>query len=290
MGGMARAVETDLSGTVASAVAGDDVAFERIIAAHHEDMRRVCLVMCHDDEIAEEAVQSAWAIAWRKLDTLDAPHQRTRPTDQTGPAREGRPSLVRLVGVDSETRAATMVETPTAEWGMKGTVADKGSAFRQLADEHLDASYALASAILRDPTEARDAVHDAFLTAWRKWDTLRDPGSFPWWFRRILVNTCRDRLRRVTRHPTMALPAEPILLSGDPTGIVHDHAVLDRAFAVLSADDKVVLILRYFLDLPADDIARLLDVRPGTVGSRLNRAQARLREALTEPDQAEVIS
>ena len=36
-------------------------------------MRRVCVVMCHDDEIADEAVQSAWAIAWRKLDTLDDP-------------------------------------------------------------------------------------------------------------------------------------------------------------------------------------------------------------------------
>lgn len=183
-----------------------------------------------------------------------------------------------------------MVGTLAAEWGMNGSVADKGAAFRRLADEQLDASYALATAVLRDPAEAQDAVHDAFLTAWRRWETLRDPASFRWWFRRIVVNTCRDRLRRVTRHPTVALPDDPVVLSGDPTGLVHDHAVLDRAFAVLSADDKVVLILRYFLDLPTDDIARLLDIRPGTVGSRLNRAQARLREALTEPDHAEAIS
>ena len=183
-----------------------------------------------------------------------------------------------------------MVDTPIAERGVNGSVTDKSAAFRKLADEHLDASYGLASAILRDPSEAQDAVHDAFLTAWRKWDTLRDPDSFPWWFRRILVNTCRDRLRRVSRHPTVALPDEPGILTGDPIGIVHDHTVLDRAFAVLSADDKVVLILRYFLDLPADDIAQLLDIRPGTVGSRLNRAQARLRDALTESDHAEAIS
>ena len=183
-----------------------------------------------------------------------------------------------------------MVETPIAEWGMNGTVAEKGAAFRQLADEHLDASYGLACAILRDPSEAQDAVHDAFLTAWRRWETLREPASFPWWFRRIVVNTCRDRLRRGTRHPTVALPDEPVVLTGDPTGLVHDHAVLDRAFAVLSADEKVVLILRYFLDLQTDDIARLLDIRPGTVGSRLHRAQARLRVALTEADHAEAIS
>jgi RNA polymerase sigma-70 factor (ECF subfamily) len=183
-----------------------------------------------------------------------------------------------------------MVDTPIAERGVSGSVVDKRAAFRELADEQLDASYRLASAILRDPASAQDAVHDAFLTAWRKWDTLRDRASFPWWFRRILVNTCRDRLRRVTRHPTIPLPDDPRVLSGDPTAVVHDHAVLDRAFAVLSTDDKVVLILRYFLDLPIDDIASLLDVRPGTVGSRLHRAQARLRDALTESDQAEAIS
>jgi len=70
---MARAVDSDLTGAVASAVAGDDLAFERIVSAHHEDMRRVVVVMCHDDEIADEAVQSAWAIAWRKLGSLHDP-------------------------------------------------------------------------------------------------------------------------------------------------------------------------------------------------------------------------
>jgi len=75
---MARTVDSELTGAVASAVAGDDLAFERIVEAHHEDMRRVCVVMCHDDEIADEAVQSAWAVAWRKLDTLNDP-ARLRP-------------------------------------------------------------------------------------------------------------------------------------------------------------------------------------------------------------------
>ncbi len=169
-----------------------------------------------------------------------------------------------------------------------GATADKAAAFRRLAEEHLDASYGLASAVLGDATEAQDAVHDAFVTAWRKWDTLRDQNSFEPWFRAILVNTCRNRLRKTRRHPQVALPDEPAIPIGDATGIVHDHAVLDRAFGQLSADDKVVIILRYFLDLAADDIAELLDVRPGTVGSRLNRAQARLREALAEPGAVEV--
>lgn len=183
-----------------------------------------------------------------------------------------------------------MVDTPVAEGDVSDPVADKRAAFRQLADEHLDASYGLASAILRDPVEAQDAVHDAFVTAWRRWETLREPARFQWWFRRILVNTCRDRLRRLTRHPTTTLPDEPVISVGDSSGLVNDHAVLDRAFAVLSADDKVVLILRYFLDLSTDDIAQLVDVAPGTVGSRLHRAQGRLREALTTAQPSEAIS
>jgi RNA polymerase sigma-70 factor (ECF subfamily) len=188
------------------------------------------------------------------------------------------------------TQAAMMVDTPIAEGEVSGTVTDKRTVFRQLADEHLDASYSLASAILRDPVEAQDVVHDAFVTAWRRWDTLRDPASFGWWFRRIVVNACRDRLRRVTRHPTTALPADPQIEADDPSSMVDDHAVLDRAFAVLSTDDKVVLILRYFLDLSTDDIARLTDIAPGTVGSRLNRARGRLREALATSQHVEAIS
>ena len=45
----------------------------------------------------------------------------------------------------------------------------RDAAFLRLADEHLDKAYRLARAILRDPAEAQDATHDAFVQAWRKW-------------------------------------------------------------------------------------------------------------------------
>jgi len=78
MGVMAGAVETDVSVAIEAAAAGDDVAFARIVAAHHEDMRRVCVVMTRDEALAEDAVQSAWSVAWRKLASLKDP-QRLRP-------------------------------------------------------------------------------------------------------------------------------------------------------------------------------------------------------------------
>ena len=58
------------SDLVRQAVAGDETAFTRIVAAHHPDMIRVCVAICGDIEIAEESAQAAWGVAWRRLRTL----------------------------------------------------------------------------------------------------------------------------------------------------------------------------------------------------------------------------
>ncbi len=65
--------ERDHIDVVASAAAGDEVAFQRIIAEYHDDMRRVCKYMTRDDVITDEAVQAAWAIAWRKIGSVREP-------------------------------------------------------------------------------------------------------------------------------------------------------------------------------------------------------------------------
>jgi RNA polymerase sigma factor (sigma-70 family) len=52
---------------LASAAAGDEFAFRRIIAAHHDDMGKVCMAIADDRAIADEATQSAWVIAWKRL-------------------------------------------------------------------------------------------------------------------------------------------------------------------------------------------------------------------------------
>ena len=59
--------------SLALAAAGDEIAFEHIVAAHHADMRRVCYVVCGDRDLAEDAAQQAWAIAWRRLPSLREP-------------------------------------------------------------------------------------------------------------------------------------------------------------------------------------------------------------------------
>ena len=78
-----------MPGVVASAVAGDEGAFARIIAAHHDDMVRVGFLVTGETELAHEAVQSAWLLAWRRLGTLRDP-DRLRPWLMSITANEAR--------------------------------------------------------------------------------------------------------------------------------------------------------------------------------------------------------
>jgi RNA polymerase sigma factor (sigma-70 family) len=82
-------IEDKLAGAVALAAAGDEVAFARIVEAHHDDMTRVCFVICGDLDIADEAVQAAWPIVWRKVGSLRDPG-RLRPWLVSIAANEAR--------------------------------------------------------------------------------------------------------------------------------------------------------------------------------------------------------
>jgi RNA polymerase sigma-70 factor (ECF subfamily) len=178
--------------------------------------------------------------------------------------------------------------TMVAKMDHKGE-ADSGraTAFRELADQNLSDAYGLAYAVLRDPADARDAVHDAFVTAWERWVSLRDPAKFESWFKRILINTCRNRLSKASRQRTSDVTTQAGLLSPDPTDNVHDREALSAAMARLKPDDRIVLALRYYRDLKIDDIAAVLDIPSGTATSRLQRAHQRLRSVLEANDAME---
>jgi RNA polymerase sigma-70 factor (ECF subfamily) len=74
---------------VARAAAGDEAAFAQIVDAYHDDMARVAFVVCGDVELAQEAVQSAWPKAWRKLGSIRDP-ERLRPWLVSVAANEAR--------------------------------------------------------------------------------------------------------------------------------------------------------------------------------------------------------
>jgi RNA polymerase sigma-70 factor (ECF subfamily) len=160
---------------------------------------------------------------------------------------------------------------------------EREQAFRRLSEGRLDASYRLARAILGEPAEAEDAVQDAFVQAWRHWSTLRDTSRFEPWFDRILVNTCRNRLRSRARARVLDLSeGASVAQSGDAYASANDRDQVGLALARLDADHRLVVALRYYGDFTVDQIAARTGLRPGTVKSRLHHALRRLHDALDE--------
>jgi Sigma-70 region 2 len=82
-----------------------------------------------------------------------------------------------------------------------GTEVERRAAFERFTQSRLERAYRLAGLLLRDRTDAEDAVHDAAVQAWLHWGELRDPERVDAWFDRILVNGCRARMRRKTIRP-----------------------------------------------------------------------------------------
>jgi RNA polymerase sigma-70 factor (ECF subfamily) len=172
-----------------------------------------------------------------------------------------------------------VIEVAAANERQAATTLD---AFEALSDRCLDDSYRLASVVLRDPVEAEDVVHDAVLLGWRKFGSLRDPARFDAWFGRIVLNLCRDRLRARRRGHLREAQLGAVMEQGrrDDFGSVAERDALTAAFPKLGPDLQLVVALRFYRDLPLDDIAELLGIPLGTVKSRLHTGLKRLRAEL----------
>jgi RNA polymerase sigma factor (sigma-70 family) len=106
-------IDDTLVRAVALAGAGDEAAFARIVQAHHNDMIQVCFMISGDLDIADEAVQAAWPIVWRKLGSLRDP-RRLRPWVISIAANEARQLIRRR-------RRRTVVELAVGEATRSGT-------------------------------------------------------------------------------------------------------------------------------------------------------------------------
>jgi RNA polymerase sigma-70 factor (ECF subfamily) len=166
---------------------------------------------------------------------------------------------------------------------LMGGCAATEEAFAALTRQNLDGAYRLAWAILRDSAEADDATQDAFAIAWRKRSSLREPDRFEAWFGRFLVNVCRERLRSRSRGRVRSLEAVPVPTIDDSASSVSNRDEIGRALDRLDVDHRIVVILRYWADLPVDEIGARLGIPAGTVKSRLHNALRSMRLRLEDP-------
>jgi RNA polymerase sigma-70 factor (ECF subfamily) len=152
--------------------------------------------------------------------------------------------------------------------------------FLRLAGRELDRAYRLAGMLLSDRAEAEDATQEALLRAWRSAGSLRDPTGFQAWFDRILINVCRDRLRRRRRVPSVAFHLWMSPVARDPFHELLDRDETLRAIGILDDDQRLVVVLHYWSDLTLAAIAERTGWPIGTVKSRLHHALRRMEAHL----------
>jgi RNA polymerase sigma-70 factor, ECF subfamily len=171
---------------------------------------------------------------------------------------------------------------------------DKARRFRDAALPHLDDVYTLARYLLRDTSDAEDAVQECYLRALRHFDTFRGPAIKPWLFA-ILRNVCRSEFARrsgslryvdqdvgdIDKDEDAVSPLWQEPQTSPETEVLqqHDAETIQRLVAELPQPFREAIVLREINDLSYRDIADVVGIPVGTVMSRLARARSLLRKA-----------
>jgi RNA polymerase sigma-70 factor (ECF subfamily) len=153
--------------------------------------------------------------------------------------------------------------------------AGDAAAFDALLKPLMDWGYRLAYGMLLDRADAEDALQEACLIAWRKLGNVREGADPRPWFLAIVANQCR----RTHRSPWKRI----LELAEHAVGVDARDEQIDlrtdvrQALTKLDESQRLVVLLRFYLDMPVDEVARVMGVAEGTVKSRLHRAAGRLR-------------
>ena len=163
----------------------------------------------------------------------------------------------------------------------------------EVVRQHSARVYRLAYRLTGNQHDAEDLTQDVFIRVFRSLDGFT-PGTFEGWLHRITTNLFLDRMRRASRIRFEALPEDAERLPGKDAG--PEAAVLaglydpdvERALAALPADFRAAVVLCDVEQLSYEEIAATLNVKLGTVRSRISRGRAMLRAALADraPDHA----
>jgi RNA polymerase sigma factor (sigma-70 family) len=145
----------------------------------------------------------------------------------------------------------------------------------------LAAAHRLAYAMLQGSHEAEDAVQEAIFKAWRARGRVRPDADLRPWFLKIVANECRQRVRRrwwsVVKRDEM-----PEIAVANPADAWEDASDLREALRRLPHQQRLVLALRYYLDLPFEEVGAALGISPGAAKVRVHRALSKLRMEVTE--------
>lgn len=175
-------------------------------------------------------------------------------------------------------------------------LAGDNNAFGVLVERYQDKVYNLALRMCGNTDDAFDLAQEAFFRAWRGLSGFQQESAFSTWLFRLTANVCLDWLRAKKRRPTVSLTAvddddgEEVQLDVPDPGkspeellmAAEDRAALAKAMNQLPVEYREILTMRAINDMSYTEIAETLQLREGTVKSRLSRARMALRNILLQ--------
>jgi RNA polymerase sigma factor (sigma-70 family) len=157
-------------------------------------------------------------------------------------------------------------------------------AFSILARRSFPRLHGIAVLILRDPDRAQDAVQDALVLAWRHIRAVRDADAWDAWLYRTTVRACYRLGRSEGRRRLVELPVpldrEPS--EPDHAAMLAQRDLLGRELGRLGIDQRAVMVLHFYVDLPLGEVAEILDIPIGTAKSRLHRGLEAMRASMVD--------
>lgn len=167
--------------------------------------------------------------------------------------------------------------------------------FEKLIERYQKTAYNISLRMMQNPEDAKDATQEALIKAFRSIQGFRGDSGFSTWLYRIVMNTCKDELRRKQRTRTISLDQgaegepgyRPIELADEtlsPETLMEQKNIrsqIQSAIRELPEANRSALILRDIQGFSYEDISELLNCPVGTVKSRINRGRQIMRQQLT---------
>ena len=176
---------------------------------------------------------------------------------------------------------------------VRKAAAGDSDAFEQLVLSYEKPIYNLCLRMCGNADDAMDLTQETFLKAWRSLGSFRADAAFSTWLYRLCSNLCIDHLRREQKRKILPLQVEdsdgderPLDVPDPAAGpeerlsAQEDRQQVAAALQSLEPEYREALTLRVLHDLSYADIAAVLQVREGTVKSRIARAREKMREAM----------
>lgn len=168
---------------------------------------------------------------------------------------------------------------------------NSGIDFEKLYKDNYQAVYYTALQLMGEKYAAEDITQEVFITAFTKYESLKEISSFQAWVKRIAANRCIDELRKErpistedieTEYAGEAEPEENFLQEEYVLNEEKRKTVINIMKSVLSDKQFATVFLYYYDELSMAEIAKLLDIPEGTVLSRLSTSRAKIKQGVIE--------